>query len=333
MSKLTGRAKSTAQRESGTGRRVALIRFAWAPLAVASAVWLVYRVGPRTPGNWTALDWTYLGLCGVVTYAILQGILSGVGSKPDAHLRIGSWVAFKGEARVLYFALAVVSLGLVGYLQVQELRYGKAIISDPRPTNLTADEWNLQLGMNAYRARMYELALEHFTNVTKLSGNDFVRWKLFEALSKLRLLENTKFARATEPDPRTVDEVVNSLSLLHKEHSDSLYYPTVQYWLGQTLLQFKNDPGRAEVLFTSTIQGTDRQWKQGAMYYSSQILFSRGGDENLAAAVLLLEQLVRDHPNDLVRIVERGDDFLVRTVVPGRLAELRSRTATSPGLQ
>lgn len=276
-------------------------------------------------------------------------------SKKLIEMSIKDWISIKVEAK--YFALlsAVISSALGIWLahlesdSVRELSLRdksnerQVLLEEKRldaqerlfeggqkPGYVTDDEWKLALGLRSYQEKDYDKTLSHFSSIKRIDREtDFVRWKFYESMARLRILEHHKFRQLHPIDLKTVREISAAFSELERRFPLDKHSEAILYWHAQLKYQFEGDIKGAQERFAK-ILATYKfgQWRQGSLFYSAEILARDDQVENLKHAEDLLRVLAERYPTALIRLVEEGVDYRVEEVVIDRLQKVRERIAT-----
>lgn len=245
---------------------------------------------------------------------------------------IKDWINIEFSSRQFSIFTSIASIGLgiwLIHIENVDIRKGAKIgpqIVEARPNYISEDEWKLDKGILAYKSRDYDIALNRFSKITKLEGSQFVRWKLYESLSKLRVLKYKKFSLLQPVDEKDVDAVIFTLSSLSEKYPDDVLNETVNYWLAQTYYHFSNNPLAAlKILEELRQQYKWGNWKEGSVFYSAEIYFKQDTIESVKESIRLYKWLMKEAPQRLVRFVPDSRDYIISSVVPTKLQQAEER--------
>lgn len=249
-------------------------------------------------------------------------------------LSIKNWINIEANMNSFFFIVcfAVISIGIwFGYLENESRRHEKFMAlsqKNIKPTYVSWDEWHLTLGISSYKEHDYDKALFHFDQITELKEAESIRWKLFESLAKLRILEHKKFVQLQQVDEEEIEIICHTLNQLRTDFPQDKYAETINYWYGQLLYHFKGENEIALSIFKNLFKNMKYgQWTNGAKYYSAKILSDKGDISNLEEAEMILVDLLKD-PFGLIRIVKDGLDYRVEQKVPELIQMVRSKLKT-----
>jgi len=192
-----------------------------------------------------------------------------------------------------------------------------------RPSYMSDDEYYLNQGIIKYEAKSCEEALLYFNKIANLSGNDFVRWKYFESLCKFKLLQHQKYKRIEQIDLAKAREIEYTLHTLMQKYPEHRLSEAIKYWRGQTLYHFLNRQEDAYNIFSELHKeywyGT---WKEGTLYYMSEILLKSGNEKKRVLAIRYLNELLQKYPDGLIRVIEDDTTYRVKNIISKKLSNL-----------
>ncbi|MHA2064205.1 MAG: tetratricopeptide repeat protein [Candidatus Thorarchaeota archaeon] len=175
------------------------------------------------------------------------------------------------------------------------------------------DEWNCQRGIIAYNQRDYDKALRLFSEINKLSGPAYVRWKFYEAMCYIRREQHKKVVLLDKPDQEAVDSALLRLKTIIQQYPNDILSSDAKYWYAQCFRYFKDDNEIAFNIFQELLDensdNTDFKWRESTMFYAALILVNNGNDESKKKGNCMLYELVQEYSNNLIQPVEMGREL------------------------
>lgn len=277
---------------------------------------------------------------------LFHSFLTQKSSIPQQTIGVKDWISISVSTQTINRIISATVLGMALFVTVDKHKADLAFedskqerkqISELersaqslRPAYISESQWQVYKGVSAYRERNYGVAISEFEKITnaEMPGSRFVRWQFYLGLSKMQI-EIARKVNFESPDEKVLKDVRNRFDSLIEKYPEDVLADSVLYWNAHLKRMFFEDYDGALKDFITLRAKYSKQkwgrWREGAIYYSAILLEKKEKNENVQEAISLLQWLVKNASEGLIRLVDEGRDYRVAAIIPDKIEDLENR--------